>query len=294
MLVDSNSQRGSVVLRGIEIGLDTDIGRGFVIDCARFTEGLLPEDQIKSKYGLSDNAWARLADNAPLVRAVETEKTRRVRDGAAAREKAQWLFVQAPTVLGNILNDATTSPRHRIEACRELRAVATSGSESTPATGDRVIIRIDLTAGGSEVIEFDKALAIEPGSNKEAQEGDEPFDKGLQQSGDERQSGGGNPFIPAELRALPEAIEQQRMSGDTRFAMDAAVYRCRHHTSARGATRKRTNALPRDKDRNTASLRGIRCRLQTAGGARGQLSRVRPGVYPGVRTRPKMQRGIQP
>src|SRR5262249_49377002 len=28
--------------------------------------------------------------------------------------------------------------------------------------------------------------------------------------------------------------------------------------------------------------------------ARGQLSRVRPGVYPGVRTRPKMQRGIQP
>src|SRR5262249_35884418 len=83
MLVDSNSQRGSVVLRGIEIGLDTDIGRGFVIDCARFTEGLLPEDQIKSKYGLSDNAWARLADNAPLVRAVETEKTRRVHDGAA-------------------------------------------------------------------------------------------------------------------------------------------------------------------------------------------------------------------
>src|SRR5262245_65048110 len=80
MLVDSNSQRGSVVLRGIEIGLDTDIGRGFVIDCARFTEGLLPEDQIKSKYGLSDNAWARLADNAPLVRAVETEKTRRVHD----------------------------------------------------------------------------------------------------------------------------------------------------------------------------------------------------------------------
>src|SRR5262249_2711999 len=119
-----------------------------------------------------------IADNAPLVRAVETEKTRRVHDGAAAREKAQWLFVQAPTVLGNILNDATTSPRHRIEACRELRAVATSGSESTPATGDRFIIRIDLTAGGGEVLEFNKALAIEPGSNKEAQEGDEPFDKG--------------------------------------------------------------------------------------------------------------------
>ena len=215
MLVDSNSQRGSVVLRGIEIDLDSDIGCGFIVDCCRFCEGLFAEDKIKSKYGLTDSAWARLANNELLVRAVETEKARRVRDGTAAREKAQWLFVQAPDVLGNILNDTTASPRHRIEAARELRQVATGGAESTPATGDRVIIRIDLTAGGGEVIEFDKALAIEPGSNKEAQEGDEPFDKGLQQSGDERQSGGGNPFIPAELRALPEAIEQQRMCGDT-------------------------------------------------------------------------------
>jgi hypothetical protein len=114
-VVDFNPQRGSVVLRGIEIDLETDIGRGFVADCARFTEGLLPEDQIKSKYGLSDNAWARLADNEPLVRAVETEKARRVRDGTAARE------VQAPTVLGDILNDTTVSPRHRVEAARELR-----------------------------------------------------------------------------------------------------------------------------------------------------------------------------
>jgi hypothetical protein len=50
MLVDSNSQRGSVVLRGIEIGLDTDIGRGFVIDCARFTEGLLPRGKRRNGF----------------------------------------------------------------------------------------------------------------------------------------------------------------------------------------------------------------------------------------------------
>jgi hypothetical protein len=174
MLIDSNLQRGSVVLRGIEIDLDSDIGCGFVVDCCRFCEGLLAENEIKSKYGLDDSAWARLADNEPLVRAVETEKALRVRYGAAARERAQWLFVQVPTVLGNILNDATTSPRHRIEACRELRAVALSGSESTPAAGDRFVIRIDLTAGGGEVLEFNKPLAIGPGHNKEAQEGDEP------------------------------------------------------------------------------------------------------------------------
>src|SRR6516165_4842421 len=65
MLVDSNSQRGSVVLRGIEIDLDSDIGCGFIIDCCRFCEG-----------------------------------------------------------------DATTSPRHRIEAARELRQVALGGSEA--------------------------------------------------------------------------------------------------------------------------------------------------------------------
>ena len=173
MLVDSNSQRGSVVLRGIEIDLDSDIGCGFIIDCCLFCEGVLAEDKIKSKYGLTDSAWARLAENEPLVQAVETEKARRVRDGTAAREKAQWLFVQAPDVLGNILNDATTSPRHRIEAARELRQVALGGSEATPATGDRFIIRIDLTAGGGEVLEFNKPLAIGPERNEEPGTSDE-------------------------------------------------------------------------------------------------------------------------
>jgi len=47
-----------------------------------------------------------------------------------------------------------------------LRAVATSGSENTPATGDQFIIRIDLTAGGGEVLEFNKTLAIEPKHNE--------------------------------------------------------------------------------------------------------------------------------
>jgi hypothetical protein len=175
MLIDSNSQRGCVVLRGIEIDLDSDIGSGFVDDCSRFLEGLLSEDQIKMKYGLNDNAWAHLAENEPLVQAVHREKERRIANGAATREKAQHLFLATPDVLNDIIHDANLSPRHRVDACRELRAVATSGSESTPASGDRFIIRIDLTAGGGEVIEFNKPLAIEPRGNKEAQEGDEPI-----------------------------------------------------------------------------------------------------------------------
>ena len=178
MLVDSNSQRGSVVLRGIEIDLDSDIGCGFIVDCCRFCEGLLAEDKIKSKYGLTDSAWARLAENEPLVQAVQREKERRIANSAATREKAQHLFLATPDVLNGIIHDANLSPRHRVEACRELRAVATSGSEeNTPARGDRFIIRIDLTAGGGEVLEFDKTLAIEPKPDEhenEKAESDEP------------------------------------------------------------------------------------------------------------------------
>jgi hypothetical protein len=173
MLVDSNSQRGSVVLRGIEIDLDSDIGCGFIVDCCRFCEGLLAEDQIKTKYRLTDTDWARLAENEPLVQAVQREKERRIANGAATREKAQHLFLATPDVLNGIIHDANLSPRHRVDACRELRAVATSGSESTPATGDRVIIRIDLTAGGGEVLEFNKPLAIGPERNEEPGTSDE-------------------------------------------------------------------------------------------------------------------------
>jgi hypothetical protein len=161
MLIDSNSQHGSVVLRGIEIGLDSDVGYGFIIDCSRYLEGLLSEDQIKTKYQFTDTDWERLAENEPLVQAVHREKERRIANGTATREKAQHLFFAAPDVLDGIIHDANLSPRHRVDACRELRAVATSGSESTPATGDQFIIRIDLTAGGGEVLEFDKVLAIE-------------------------------------------------------------------------------------------------------------------------------------
>src|SRR5215813_12751965 len=89
MLVDSNSQRGSVVLRGVEIDLDSDIGYGFIVDCSRFCEGLLAEEKIKAKYGLTDIAWARLANNELLVRAVETEKAHMVRANPARNQSGR-------------------------------------------------------------------------------------------------------------------------------------------------------------------------------------------------------------
>jgi hypothetical protein len=149
-----------VKLRGTDVPIDSDDARAFIKDCARFCEGLLAEELIKARYQLDDLSRTRLAENEPLVEAVQREKEFRIARGICAREKAQLLYVQAPDVLGDILQGGDSiSPRHKIESARELRAIATSGSEATPATDTQFIIRFDLTAApGGEVIELTKSL----------------------------------------------------------------------------------------------------------------------------------------
>jgi hypothetical protein len=146
----SDALHGSVVLRGIEISLDSDIGNGFVVDCTRHVEELVSAEQLKAKYRLTEEAWRQLAENEPLQHAVERTKERRIRSGAAAKEKAQHLFLTAPSVLSSILNDSAASPRHRIEAARELRQTAAIGSEAATLSAEHFSIRIDLTAGGNK------------------------------------------------------------------------------------------------------------------------------------------------
>lgn len=148
---------GSVILRGVMVALDTDIGEAFVTDCARNTEGLLTDREIKAKYELSDDDWKRLADNTPLLRAIRAERDRRIQTGDAPREAAQRHFAQAPNILNNILTDEQIAPRHRIEAARELRHVAGNGPGTTPGAGERFVITIDL--GGDEKLVFEKKLA---------------------------------------------------------------------------------------------------------------------------------------
>ena len=115
---------GSVVLRSIKIDLNSEIGHAFVTDCVRFIEGLITEEQLRKKYALDDIGWRVLSENEELQRLVGAQKEKRIRNGEAAREKAAHLFVEAPTVLGDILRDPTNSPRHRVDAIRELRACA--------------------------------------------------------------------------------------------------------------------------------------------------------------------------
>jgi hypothetical protein len=156
-----------VTLRGISIPLNSDVGGAFIADCARNRERLVSDGQICEKYGLSLNAWAEIAQNKAVRLAVNAEHERRIRSGIAAQESAAKLFSEAPEVLGTILRDQHASPRHRIEAARELRATANTGAERTGNTSDRFIITINL--GSDEKLKINKRIA--PLTPDEAKEG---------------------------------------------------------------------------------------------------------------------------
>src|SRR5262245_31379042 len=104
--------------------------REFVLACARYADGLLSEAAIKKRYRFDDETWERLGSNDALVAAIEAETTRRIRNGDTARERAQVLYAETPTVLGGILHDDGASARHRIESARELRQIADNGPEA--------------------------------------------------------------------------------------------------------------------------------------------------------------------
>src|SRR5262245_27681760 len=128
--------------------------REFITDCARFAEGPVTEKQIKKKYRFDDATWEHLGSDDALVEAIELEKTRRIRDGTTARERAQVLYAETPTVLGNILHDGGASPRHRIESARELRQIADNGPQQSvsASAADRFLITINL--GNGEVLRY--------------------------------------------------------------------------------------------------------------------------------------------
>jgi hypothetical protein len=134
----------AVVLRGVSIPLASDIGAAFISDCSRNRERLVSDQQICEKYGLEPDAFIEIGQNKAVRLAVNAEHERRALNGDAARESAAKLFCQAPEVLGKILNNEQASPRHRIEAARELRTTANTGGERTGDTAERVVVHINL------------------------------------------------------------------------------------------------------------------------------------------------------
>jgi hypothetical protein len=130
----------------------------FVADCCRYAENILTEEAVKKKYHFSDAEWERLGNDEKLIEAIELEKVRRICTGQQKRARAQVLVVKAPDVLGDIMNDASANPRHRIDSAKALDTFAGGGSETAPAS-DRFIIQINL---GSDVLKFDKSIAPNP------------------------------------------------------------------------------------------------------------------------------------
>src|SRR6516165_9240002 len=94
---------GQVTLRGIAVPLESDVGREFVISCARNWEKLLTDADLCERFGLTLEQWQASGANKALVRAVQLEHERRVRRGITAQELAAREFTAAPKILGTIM-----------------------------------------------------------------------------------------------------------------------------------------------------------------------------------------------
>jgi hypothetical protein len=148
-----------VTLHSSPIDLSTDAGHQFVVDCTRAGEGLLSDKELQEKYELSPADWQNITKDMALGRAVRAERERRMLNGTAAREAACRHFVKAPGILDQIMTDAQSNPRHKIEAIKELRATAAIGSADRLRETEQFVIRIDLTAGGGDV--YEKTIDID-------------------------------------------------------------------------------------------------------------------------------------
>jgi hypothetical protein len=104
----------------------------FVVDLARFAEGITTEEAIRKKYRLAEDVWTKLGDDDGLVRAITDEKTRRIRSGATKREKAQQLVLAAPDVAAKIMMDDGANARHRLDACKVLDDFSATGRQRQP------------------------------------------------------------------------------------------------------------------------------------------------------------------
>jgi len=149
--------RGSITIGGPTVDLASDQGHAFLVDAVRAAEGLLSDRDLVEIHGVSPPELQALAKDSQFAKALRLERDRRVRNGTAARESAAQIFVRAPKIMGEILDDKQASPRHRIEAAREIRQVATPESQGVAAAEDRFIITINL---GDHVETYDEARAI--------------------------------------------------------------------------------------------------------------------------------------
>src|SRR5262249_3123976 len=109
-----------------------------------------------------------------MVEMVEAEQVRRIRNGAAKREKAQNFVTSAPDVLNGIMSDPKANARHRIDSAKALDDLAGFAPQRPAAETDRVIIHIDMGAdlrakglesNPADVLHIDAAVRPSPNPN---------------------------------------------------------------------------------------------------------------------------------
>jgi hypothetical protein len=143
----------------LPIALDSETGRALITDLARFSEGVCSEQEVRKRHRFDESTWNALGDNEKLLEEVEAEKLRRIRSGAAKREKSQHLVVKAPEVVSGIMLDSTQNARHRLDAAKVLDQFAANGPGDARASETVFLIKFDLTAGGGEVETIEKTLS---------------------------------------------------------------------------------------------------------------------------------------
>jgi hypothetical protein len=137
----------------------------FVVDLARFRENLLDEKAIRKKYRFDEATWLALGDDDELIRKVEQESIRRVRDGSAKKERSQQLITKAPNILDSIMSDPAQSARHRVDAIKTLDGMAAPLAAAAAGQSDRFIISIILNSddgSAPHTLHFDKSRTIDP------------------------------------------------------------------------------------------------------------------------------------
>ena len=163
------SRDETVILRGVRVPLASDVGYAFVTDCARNRERLFSDEEIREKYDINPDAWDEIAKNKSLRLAINSESERRMLNGTAAQEAAAKIFTEAPEVMGSILRDNQASPRHRIEASKELRTTARFPDETPGADAEHFTITINLGNAPEDKLVFDCGPPKQPKENPDGE-----------------------------------------------------------------------------------------------------------------------------
>ena len=163
------SRDETVTLRGVAVSLDSDVGSAFITDLSRNKERLFSDQQVCEKYDIEPADWTAIAQNKALRLRVNAEHQSRMLRGTAAQESAAKIFTEAPEVLGSILRDSQASPRHRIEASKELRATSRSDDEKLGADAERVVVTINLGNAPEDKLVFDCGPPKQPKEARDAE-----------------------------------------------------------------------------------------------------------------------------